>query len=99
MTLLDPGAVTIGGIRFIGATLWTDLRLEGVEGEAWTHFEVGHGLSDFTGAIHHHRGPQRRFTTSESARHHAAHWAFIEAGLGRAESCGLTPVIITHHAP
>ena len=60
---------------------------------------MGHGLSDFTGAIHHHRGPDGRFTTSESARRHAEDRAFIETVLDRAESCGLTPVVITHHAP
>ena len=39
--LLDPGAVTVGHVRFIGATLWTDFLLEGVAGEAWAHLEVG----------------------------------------------------------
>lgn len=63
------------------------------------HPALGHGLSDFTGAIHHHRGPDGRFTTSESARRHAEDRAFIETVLDRAESCGLTPVVITHHAP
>ena len=36
VTLLDPGAVTINGIRFIGATLWTDFLLEGdAASEVW----------------------------------------------------------------
>ena len=70
MTLLDPGAVTIDDIRFIGATLWTDLRLEGAEAEARAHLEVGRGLADFTGAIRHHAGQSGRFTTAESARRH-----------------------------
>ena len=99
VTLLDPGAVTIDDIRFIGATLWTDLRLEGAAAEAQAHLAVGGGLADFTGAIRHHAGPSGRFTTAESAQRHAAHRAFIEAELERAESCGLTPVVITHHAP
>ena len=29
VTLLDRAAVTIEGVRFIGATLWTDFRLDG----------------------------------------------------------------------
>ena len=33
MTPLDPGAVTVDHVRFIGATLWTDFLLEGVAGE------------------------------------------------------------------
>lgn len=59
-TLLDPGAVTVRGLHFIGATLWTDFLLEGVAGEAWAHLEVGRGLSDFAGVIRHDGGRLRR---------------------------------------
>ena len=99
MTLLDPGVVTVGHVRFIGATLWTDFLLEGVAGEAWAHLEVGAGLSDFTGAIRHHAGRDGLFTTRECARRHAEHRAFIERELEGAERSGLTPVVITHHVP
>ena len=99
VTLLDPGAVTVEHVRFIGATLWTDFLLEGVAGEAWAHLEVGAGLSDFTGAIRHHGTPDGLFTTRESARRHAEHRAFIEGELEKAEASGFTPVVITHHAP
>ena len=98
VTLLDPGAVTIDDIRFIGATLWTGLRLEGGAAEARAHLAVGAGLADFTGAIRHHAGPSGRFATSESARRHAEHRAFIKAEPERTRSCGLTPVLITHDA-
>ena len=86
-------------MRFIGATLWTDFLLEGIAGEAWAHLEAGQGLSDFTGAIRHRGDPDGLFTTSESARRHTEHRAFIEAELEQAERSGLTPVVITHHAP
>ena len=99
VTLLDPDAVTVDGVRFIGATLWTDFLLEGVADEAWAHLEVGRGLADFTGAIRHRGGRDGRFTTIESALRHAEHRAFIEAELEKAEASGLTPVVITHHAP
>ena len=95
VTPLDPGAVTISDVMFIGATLWTDFLLEGVAGEAWAHLEVGQGLADFTGAIRHHGSPEGRFTTRECARRHAEHRAFIEAELERAERWGMTAVIIT----
>ena len=99
LTLLDPGAVTVEEVRFIGATLWTDFLLEGVVGEAWAHLEVGQGLSGFTGAIRHHGGREGLFTTMESARRHAEERAFIEGELEKAERSGLTSVVITHHAP
>ena len=56
-------------------------------------------MSDFTGAIRHHGEPEGRFTTRESARRHAEHRAFIEGELEKTERSGLTPVVITHHAP
>ena len=99
VTLLDPGAVTVGETRIIGATLWTDFLLEGVAGEAWAHLEVGQGLADFTGAIRHHGGRDGLFTTRESAQRHAEDRTFIEGELEQAERSGLTPVIVTHHAP
>ena len=84
----------------IGATLWTDFRLEtSVLGEAWAHHEVGRTLSDFSGSIRDRSAPEGLFTTQESARRHAEDRAFIETELARSRDAGLTPVVITHHAP
>ena len=41
--LLDPGTVRIGDVRFIGATLWTDLLLEGMADEVGAHMVSGGG--------------------------------------------------------
>ena len=60
--LLDRGTVRIDGIRFIGATLWTDLTLEGKADEVGAHMRVSRPVSDFCGAIRH-RG--RPFATGE----------------------------------
>ena len=100
VTLLDRSAVTIDNVRFIGATLWTDFRLEaGVLGEAWAHHEVGRSAPDFTGAIRDRNAPDGLFTTQESARRHAEERTFIETELEKAEAAGLRPIVITHHAP
>ena len=98
VTLLNPGAVTIEGVRFIGATLWTDFRLDGVAHEAATHAEAQLRISDFTGAIRQREGT-RRFTTFESVRRHEAERAFIERELASTRETGTTAVVITHHAP
>ena len=66
---------------------------------AWAHLKVGASLSDFTGAIRHHAGRDGLFTTRECARRHAEDRAFIEGELKKTEGSGLTPVVITHHAP
>ena len=100
ITLLDRSAVTIENVRFIGATLWTDFRLEaGTLNEAWAHHEVGRTAPDFTGAIRDNNAPDGLFTTQESARRHGDDRAFIEDQLAKAREDGLTPVVITHHAP
>ncbi len=97
VTLLDPGAVTIGSTRFVGATLWTDFRLDGgPSAEVWAHLDVSRGLNDFLGAIRHGDSP---FTTRESARRHAADLAFIERELEAAQDAGQNAVVLTHHAP
>ena len=94
--LLDPGMVRLGGIRFIGATLWTDLLLEGKGDEIGAHMRVSREISDFLGAIQH-RG--RDFTTGESVERHRADRAFIERELEDAERARERAVVITHHAP
>lgn len=97
VTLLDSAAVTVGNVRFIGATLWTDFRLYGEPRELYAHDAVGRGLNDFAGSI---RGASwRNFTTWESAHRHARDRAFIEAELAQAGKDGLETVVATHHAP
>ena len=98
ITLLDPGAVTIAGVPFIGATLWTDFRLGGIASERGAHAEAQQRISDFNGAIMQHHGTQR-FTTFESVRRHDAHRTFIENELSTATENGTSAVVITHHAP
>lgn len=47
--LLNRDAAVIGGVRFLGATLWTDFRLFG-DRERFHALQGGlHGLSDFPG--------------------------------------------------
>ena len=94
--LLDPGTIRVGGVRFIGATLWTDLLLEGMADEVGAHLRTSRGITDFLGAIQHHG---RDFTTWESVERHRADRAFIEGELNRAEEDQERVVVITHHAP
>ena len=97
VTLLYRAAVTIEGVRFIGATLWTDFRLDGAHAEAAAH-EAARGLSDFDGYIRQRAGTGR-FTTLEAARRNSQGRAFIKHELAAARESGTTAVVITHHAP
>ena len=77
--------VRIEGVRCIGATLWTDLLLEGKADEIGAHMRVSREISDFRGTIQH-RG--RDFTTDESVERHRADREFIERELTKAGPCG-----------
>ena len=88
--------VRIEGVRFIGATLWTDLLLEGKADEIGAHMRVSREISDFRGAIQHQG---RNIPTGESVARHRADRAFIECELAEADRAGDRAVVITHHAP
>ena len=103
VTLLDTAAVTIGDVRFIGATLWTDFCLpSGADGppDAGAVRLAGDCLRDFSGHIRDASTPGRTLLTpAETMRRHARDRAFIEAEIARAHAAGLEAVVITHHAP
>ena len=94
--LLDPGAVRIDGVRFIGATLWTDFALNGPTHTAAAHLLAARQISDFTGTIRHQG---KRFTTGESVRRHRSDRAFIKRELEHARLAAEPVVVVTHHAP
>ena len=94
--LLDPGTILIDGTRFIGATLWTDLLLEGKADEIGAHMRVSREISDFRGAIQHQG---QDFPIGESVERHRADRACIERELEEVERVGERVVVITHHAP
>ena len=94
--LLDRRSIRVNGVRFIGATLWTDFALEGVATVPRAKQVALRAMSDFVGAIRHRGG---LFTPTESCRRHAADRAFIERELDAANGAGDTAVVITHHAP
>ena len=99
VTLLDRQAITIDGLHFIGATLWTDFLLDGVVGEHWAHHEARRNISDFMGAIRDRSAPGGLLATRETTLRDAEDRSFIEVQLREAHDAGLIPIVITHHAP
>ena len=97
VTLLDPGAVTIGGVRFIGATLWTDFKLCGSAREPAAR-RAAEATDDFRsgGPFDHGTG---QLTVEATARRHGEDRRFIEHELAVAHRDRLEAVVITHHAP
>ncbi len=92
---LDRSSVILSGVRFVGATLWTDYRLNGDPVKA---------MSACRRTLNDHRlveigppGSRRLFQPEDAAALHLGDRAFIEAELGRPYE-GAT-VVVTHHGP
>lgn len=92
--VLDREAALVEGIRFLGATLWTDFGVCG-DGEARAAAiqEAERFMRDFSVV----RMGEATFTPEASATLFAQHAAWLEERL--AEPHSRTTVVITHHAP
>lgn len=102
IALLDAGQVLdADGVRVIGASLWTDYALLGVEARPATMA----ACEDRVAGMRDHRriqarnrwGEPCRFRAAAAAALHTRHRAAIEAALAVPHD-GLT-LIVTHHAP
>jgi predicted phosphodiesterase len=92
--VLDDDEVIIDGVRFLGATLWTDFMLFG-EGEkrAAAMQEAQRFMRDFSRI----RIGEAPFTPEASAARFTRHAAWLGSRL--AERHAGPTVVITHHAP
>lgn len=96
IVLFDDTVVTIGGVRFVGATLWTDFALYGEPQRSVSMIEAQKGLNDFR-CIKVNETSPKLFTPKLAADLHRGSVAFIERELSKSYP-GPT-VVITHHAP
>ncbi|NKK72473.1 phosphatase [Rhizobium leguminosarum bv. viciae] len=92
---LENEAVEIGGVRFIGGTLWTDFRLFGRNPSVHMSYAQS-GMNDFK-KIKFSKAPYRKFKPIDAYRKHVKTRDFIAAQLR--EHAGLKTVVVTHHAP
>lgn len=93
ITVLDTDAVEIGGVRFLGTTLWTDFRLFGTaHTEAALLTADGH-MNDYISI----RNGERFLTPQQTLKLHLDAASWLEAQLDTPFD-GPT-VVITHHAP
>jgi predicted phosphodiesterase len=92
--ILDGEELLIAGVRFLGATLWTDFMLaDEAEARAAAMREAERFMRDFSVV----RIGEQRFSPQASARLFARHAAWLQARL--AEPHAGPTVVITHHAP
>ncbi len=93
IVLEGGGSIVIDGVRFIGATLWTDFQLTDSEfaSQRWAisampeYQTVGHGSED------------RHIWPIDTANAHAEDRSALDVALSRPH--GGPTVVITHHAP
>ncbi|MEO7066463.1 MAG: metallophosphoesterase [Rhodanobacter sp.] len=92
--LLDQSVQVINGVRFVGATLWTDFKLFGIAERDRAMALSAKFMRDFT-AIHNADGGA--FTPADSCALFAEQYAWLAAVLD--EPFAGPTVVITHHAP
>ncbi|UCE31718.1 MAG: metallophosphoesterase [Burkholderiales bacterium] len=92
--VLDDDQLQIDGVRFIGTTLWTDYRLEGVERRALAMARSGERVLDHRKIM---LSGDRMMAPADALALHEAARAFVERELARAHR-GPT-VVVSHHAP
>ena len=91
--VMNNDALELGGVRFLGSTLWTDFRLYG-QAEAWlSRNSAKKFIKDFSSI----RNAGRLFTPEDSVEIHEASRAWL-AGELETEFEGPT-VVVTHHLP
>jgi predicted phosphodiesterase len=104
--VLDRDELIVRGVRFLGATLWTDFKLDAGRGisVAEAMFESTRGMNDFTGSIRERSEDpscNRLFIPSDAMREHELSRYWLLERLKAAAGCtdGRPTVVVTHHAP
>lgn len=97
VVVLDDSETVIGGVRFLGSTLWTDFLLYG-DGEARSEAMAlaQRFVHDFS-RIRATDEDERPFAPEDAAARHERHVSWLDARLAVRHD-GPT-VVVTHHAP
>jgi 3',5'-cyclic AMP phosphodiesterase CpdA len=91
--ILDCGETVIGGVRFLGCTLWTDFLLAGEAGRKLALEKYRAWLVDYRSI----RWADRAFSVADSTGLHARDRHWLASRLMR--PFGGPTVVITHHPP
>jgi len=94
--LLEDDAAIIYGVRFLGATFWTDYCCFGAERQAEAMVACGNALNDHR-LIGLRKTSSRRFTPTHALELHRHSRSFLAAAM--AERFDGPTVVVTHHGP
>lgn len=95
--VLDNEEVCLGGVRFIGSTLWSDFLLDGEGEPRETAMRAARRFMHDFRRIHVDEERQVLFTPEHSARLFARNAKWLRERLARPWPG--TTVVVTHHAP
>src|SRR3984893_5882487 len=93
--LLENDAIVLGGVRFVGATLWTDYRIFGESNQAAVMNACATGMNDHR-RIGWQKQPWLRFRPQEAALVHHQSRAYFKQAL--TEPFNGPSVMVTHTA-
>ena len=94
--VLDDESLELDGVRFLGATLWTDFMLYGAQMREQAHREAQAMLRDFS-RIHWDDAAGRLFAPGDAEELFRQSRDWLAQRLD--ETGGLPTVVVTHHAP
>lgn len=92
--MLQDETAIIGDARVVGATLWTDYRLDGMAWESFAKVAALAAMSDHSRII---RSTGKRWMPADAQAEHEVSRDYIDAVL-RVPFVGPT-IVVTHHAP
>jgi predicted phosphodiesterase len=95
--VLDDDELLLGGVRFLGSTLWTDMQLYGSGAEGEAAIDAGRRMMRDFARIRASAAGDALFTPADAMARHARHRAWLEQRLATRHA-GPT-VVVTHHAP
>jgi len=110
---LENEAVTIEGVRFVGATLWTDFALFGQDKRAEAMREAGRVMNDFRlikaralavqTPMARPQGSPWKLSPAHTLRRHRESLAWLQgelaSGEGKSKAEPGKTVVVTHHLP
>ncbi len=96
VSVLDDMAITIGGYKILGSTLWYDLELYGRDPVSMAHAARGAGQLNDSRMIRRDDRSTAPWTPTDARRQHLQSRAWLEQELAASD---LPTIVVTHHAP
>lgn len=94
---LEKRSIEIGGVRFLGCTLWTDFQVFGQARQAEVMAQAGEAMNDYARVSFGRGKDKRKLLPADTLALHVESRNWLERELAKPHS-GPT-IVVTHHAP